>query len=92
MEIYTNTMTASTPSFGMPVVAASPRVAALCAQQLVVHLRSCVVQVTQVVGGVGSSVAVENTDGHVCHLLLVDLIAGAEETHVSAGSGPTCPR
>jgi hypothetical protein len=34
MEIYTNTMTASTPSFGMPVVAASPRVAAPCAQQL----------------------------------------------------------
>lgn len=34
MEIYTDTMTASTPSFGMPVVAASPRVAASCAQQL----------------------------------------------------------
>ncbi len=34
MEIYTDTMTASTPSFGMPVVAASPRVAAFCAQQL----------------------------------------------------------
>jgi hypothetical protein len=34
MEIYTDTMTASTPSFGMPVVAASPRVAAVCAQQL----------------------------------------------------------
>jgi hypothetical protein len=32
MEIYTNTMTASTPSFGMPVVAASPRVAPSCAQ------------------------------------------------------------
>jgi hypothetical protein len=31
-EIYTDTMTASTPSFGMPVVAASPRVAAVCAQ------------------------------------------------------------
>jgi hypothetical protein len=34
MEIYTDTMTASTPSFGMPVVAASPRVAPVCAQQL----------------------------------------------------------
>jgi hypothetical protein len=34
MEIYTDTMTASTPSFGMPVVAASPRVAAPCAQQV----------------------------------------------------------
>ncbi len=34
MEIYTNTMTASMPSFGMPVVAASPRVAASCVQQL----------------------------------------------------------
>lgn len=34
MEIYTDTMTAPTPSFGMPVVAASPRVAAVCAQQL----------------------------------------------------------
>ena len=34
MEIYTDTMTASTPSFGMPVVAGSPRTAAVCAQQL----------------------------------------------------------
>ena len=32
MELYTNTVTASTPSFGMPIVAASPRVA-VCAQQ-----------------------------------------------------------
>ena len=32
MELYTNTVTASTPSFGMPVVAASPRVAPSCAQ------------------------------------------------------------
>ena len=35
MEIYTNTMTASTPSFGMPVVVAtSPRSAAPCLQQV----------------------------------------------------------
>jgi hypothetical protein len=34
MEIYTDTMTASTPSFGMPVVATLPRVAAPCLQQL----------------------------------------------------------
>jgi predicted protein tyrosine phosphatase len=35
MEIYTNTMTASTPSFGMPVaVATSPRSAAPCLQQV----------------------------------------------------------
>jgi hypothetical protein len=32
MELYTNTVTASTPSFGMPVVAASLR-AASCAPQ-----------------------------------------------------------
>jgi hypothetical protein len=34
MEIYTDTMTASTPSFGMPVAAASPRLAPSCAPQL----------------------------------------------------------
>lgn len=34
MEIYTDTMTASTPSLGMPVVAAFPRGAAVCPQQL----------------------------------------------------------
>ena len=32
MEIYTDTMTASTPSFGMPV-AASPRLVPSCAQR-----------------------------------------------------------
>jgi hypothetical protein len=35
MEIYTNTMTASTPSFGMPVaVATSPRAVAPCLPQV----------------------------------------------------------
>ena len=39
----------------------------------------CVVEVAQVtLDCLIGSVAVENTDGHVCHLLLVDLIAGAE--------------